>query len=316
MTSRPAAGRRILVIRHGALGDFVQALGPMQAIRRHHADAGVTLLTSSPFIAVGEASGWFDRVWVDDRSPIWRVGDWLALRRRLREAGFDRVYDLQTSHRTSLYFRMLGPGPRPEWSGVAPGCSHPHANPHRIAMHTVDRQAEQLRLAGIAEVPPPDLAWLDADIGRFDVLRPFVLLVPGGAVHRPAKRWPAERYAELASSMLQRGYCPVLLGGPDEVDLTSGIAASAPGAVDLAGQTTMLEVAGLARRAAAGIGNDTGPMHILATVGCPTVILFSKDSEPARCAPQGPSKTVVLQRPSLAGLASDTVLDAFNEVRG
>ncbi len=93
----------------------------------------------------------------------------------------------------------MGPGSRPEWSGIARGASHPHANPARDFMHTLDRQADQLRCAGIAyAVPALDLRWAASDLARFDLPDPFLLLVPGGAPHRPEKRWLAARYAELA----------------------------------------------------------------------------------------------------------------------
>ena len=119
------AGRtRLLVIRLGALGDFVQSMGPFAAIRRHHPDAHITLLTTAPYAGLGAASGYADQVWVDDRPPAWRIGAWLGLRRRLRAGRFDFVYDLQTSDRSGFYFRLFWPGPRPRWSGVARGRAH------------------------------------------------------------------------------------------------------------------------------------------------------------------------------------------------
>jgi len=140
-----ALHRRILVIKLGALGDFVQALGPMAAIRRHHAGAQIVLLTMAAFAAFARRSAYFDEVWLDDRPQPLAVARWWALRRRLVAGHFDRVYDLQTSGRTGWYFRLMGPGPRPEWSGIVRGCSHPHRNPARVRMHTLDRQADQLR---------------------------------------------------------------------------------------------------------------------------------------------------------------------------
>ena len=64
---------RVLVIKLGALGDVVQALGPFAAIRRNHPGAHVTLLTTAPYKAFLAASGWFDEIWIDDRPPPWRA---------------------------------------------------------------------------------------------------------------------------------------------------------------------------------------------------------------------------------------------------
>ena len=89
-----SAPRRILVIKLGALGDVIQALGPFAAIRRHHADAEITLLTTAPFAEFLRASPYFDHVMVDPRAPWRRVPAILALRRQLIDGQFDRVYDL------------------------------------------------------------------------------------------------------------------------------------------------------------------------------------------------------------------------------
>ncbi|MBM4438468.1 MAG: ADP-heptose--LPS heptosyltransferase, partial [Actinobacteria bacterium] len=156
---------RILVIKHGALGDFVLATGPFTAIRAHHLGDNVTLLTTPPFVDFARQSRLFDRVWVDPRPGVLQVGKWWSLLHRLREEPFARVYDLQTSTRSSFYFRLLA-RPKPQWSGIAKGASHRHDNPERARMHAVDRQAEQLRVAGIAHVPHPDLSWAKADISH------------------------------------------------------------------------------------------------------------------------------------------------------
>ncbi len=295
----------LLVIKLGALGDFVQALGPLQAIRRHHAEARITLLTTPLYVPLAEASGYVDAVWVDDRAPAFALGRHMAFRRKLIDAGFRRVYDLQTSDRSGWYFRLMT-GARPEWSGIAAGCSHPHADPERDHMHTIDRQAEQLAAAGITSVPAPDLAWFDAPVDALGVEGRFVLLAPGGAAHRPAKRWPVGRYAALARRLTAQGMQPVIVGGPEDAAAADEILQDCPEVQSLIGRTSLLELGGLARRAVAAVGNDTGPMHIAAAVGCRSVVLFSNASDPALCAQRGPDVTI-LHRPSLDGLDVDEV---------
>lgn len=291
---------RILVIKLGALGDFIQAMQAFQAIRLHHSQADITLMTTAPFEAVGKRCGWFDRVWIDSRPYFYQVRQWWRLGRQLAAGRYDRVYDLQTSDRSGWYFRLLR-GAKPEWSGIVAGCSHPHENPLRDTFHSVDRLADQLAAAGIRNIPPADLSWFDADVGAFVLPDRFALLVPGGSAHRPGKRWPPSRYAELASRLAARGVTPVILGGPDEQAAAETILATCPQAQSLLGRTSLLDIAGVARRAAAAIGNDTGPMHIAAAVGCPSVALFSSDSDPALCGQRGPDVTI-LRRPSLEDL--------------
>ncbi len=281
-------------------------MGPAAAIRAHHKDAEITLLTSAPFAEIAQMSPYFDRVWIDERPRGFDIAGWLRLRRRLRDARFDRVYDLQTSSRSSGYFHLLGPylfgrGPRPEWSGIARGASHPHANPRRDFMHTLDRQADQLAMAGIASVPPPDLSWVTADIVRFNLPTDFMLLVPGGAAHRLDKRWPARNYAQLAALIAQHGVTPVVIGGRDEIETVRQVVArhaagARPRRPDQSGEIVCL--GGAARYA---IGNDTGPMHLIVAAGCPATVLYSAASDPALTQPRGGNVTV-LRRDDLATL--------------
>ena len=131
-------------------------------------------------------------------------------------------------------------------------------------------------------------------------------LVPGSAPHRPVKRWPVAYYERLAQELHGRGLNPVVLGSSGE----SHLAAEIPSAIDLTGQTTFGDLADIARVARFAVGNDTGPMHLLAAAGCRSVVLFSHDSDPALCAPRG-AEVTVLRRPALADLAVEDVIDAL-----
>ncbi len=296
---------KILVIKLGALGDFVQAMGPFAAIRVHHPRAQITLLTTAPYADFARAAPYFDDVWVDVRPRLYDVQALLRLRKRLRDAAFDFIYDLQTSSRSNWYFRLMGPE-TPNWSGIAPGASHPHANPERDFIHTLDRQADQLRMAGIAAVPPPDLAWAKADIARFQLPARFVLLVPGGAAHRPEKRWPADRYLALAQFLAARDVTPVAIGGADEADLGRALGLGCPALRDLTGQTGFADIAALGKAALHTVGNDTGPMHLIAAGGGAATVLYSAASDPALTQPRG-ARITVLRRDSLADLSVDEV---------
>ncbi|MBC8451671.1 MAG: glycosyltransferase family 9 protein [Rhodospirillaceae bacterium] len=295
--------RTVLVIKLGALGDFVQALGPFASIRHHHPANRIVLLTTSPFVPIAEASDCFDEIHNDGRPEWWQFGKTRALRNWMRSLDPVRVYDLQTSGRSNRYFKLFR-NPRPEWSGIAAGCSHPHANPARDYMHTIERQAEQLSAAGIGKIPTPNLDWLDTNTSSLPVPDRFILMAPGGAAHRPDKRWPY--FADLARSLIGQDLTPVLLGTEAERDVIDTISAACPGAVDLTGRTNLMEIAGLARRAAGAVGNDTGPMHLIAATGCPSLVLYSSASDPALCAQRGPTVRI-LRKPNLADVGVEEV---------
>ncbi|MDZ4363950.1 glycosyltransferase family 9 protein [Brevundimonas sp.] len=308
----PRAIERILVIKLSALGDFVLALAAMKKIREAHPKAHITLLTTPPFEALAKACPYFNAV--DTGGRPHGLAAWLALRTRIRSARFSRVYDLQTSSQSNRIFQILRPGP-PAWSGIALGCSLPHSNPLRNGMHTLERQADQLMHAGIwpdapvtpGAAPPPDLSWIvkSAPSDRSTPAganrpRPYVIFVPGGSAHRMDKRWPVERYAELARILYGRGFDIVVVGGPQETELAHAIQRATPRARDLTGRTDFAAVAVLGAKAALAIGNDTGPLHLAAAAGAATIVLFSKASDPALSAPRG--RVTILQAESLSDL--------------
>ncbi|WP_411289155.1 glycosyltransferase family 9 protein [Phenylobacterium sp.] len=315
----PRAVPKILVIKLSALGDFVLALAAMKKIREAHAKAHITLLTTPPFEALARSCPYFNAVETDGRPE--GFPQWMTLRRRLRTAGYQRVYDLQTSAQSNRIFQALRPSP-PAWSGVALGCSLPHRNRLRDQMHTLERQADQLMYAGIwpdaptapGTAPGPDVSWIlrltatDRPVSGGVKPRPYVMFVPGGSVHRPEKRWPVERYSELARILYARGFDVVTIGGPQEAQLAHAIQRSVPRARDLTGRTDFASIAVLGARAALAVGNDTGPLHLAAAAGAPTIVLFSKASDPALSAPRG--HVAVLQADDLSQLPVATVAQA------
>ena len=103
--------------------------------------------------------------------------------------------------------------------------------------------------------------------------------------------------------LAEHGIASVIVGAGAE----KGLAAHIPAAIDLIGQTGFGDLCDLARAARFAVGNDTGPMHLIATAGCPSISLFSKDSNPAQCAPVG-RWTRILQQPNLADLPVEAVL--------
>jgi ADP-heptose:LPS heptosyltransferase len=306
MTAEP---NRILVVKLGALGNVVLSLGPFAAIRHHHAGARITLLTTAPYAGWLAASPWFDEVWVDDRPDWWDIAALFRLRRRLIAGRFDRIYDLQTSSRSCRYFQLMFGSRRPDWSGIAFGCSLPDRDPGRSQLHDVDRQFGQLRQAGIKLHPPADVSWSHGDISQFALPVPYALLAPGSSPHRLVKRWPAEHFSQLAVPLMQQGITPVVIGSAQEQPLADIIRDAVPETIDLTGRTDLSQLASLGRGARVAIGNDTGPMHLIGATNCPCVVLFSRDSDPKLCQPRGRSVTAV-QRADLRELEVKPVMTA------
>jgi ADP-heptose:LPS heptosyltransferase len=295
---RPAT--RILVVKLGAFGDIVLADGALRDIREHHRDAHITLLTRKGFAPLLQRCPWVDTVVVDDNAPRWRIDRMLALRQRLHSGSFDAAYDLQNSRRSWFYRRWLSAG-SPTWSI--------ERQPRAIGCSVPARHATQLRAAGITphwcEQPAPD--WIATGVEH-----PFVVLLPGSSARHPHKRWP--HYAGLASRLTGDGLLVASIPGIEE----PGIAAGFDGIVlKRDGQVlTLPELAGVLQRAACVIGNDSGPTHLAACLGTPTVALFETAS-PARISTAIESRgAACLDASVVADITIERVLEAVQRQLG
>lgn len=314
--SRPV--QRVLIIARGPLESFVVALAGMRRIRQAHPGAQIALLTTPPFERLARACPDVDRIDVGGEPE--GFGEWRELIGRLRAARIDRVYDLDGSAWSNRLFQLLRPFP-PVWSGTAFGCALPHRNPRRKALPALERQADQLKAAGIwpdaptepGTAPPPDAGWLaHRGLGPRAQPRPHILLAPGPKAEAEARRWPVKAYGELAHALRLQGYDVVVVGGPDESSLAQAIQHRAQ-ARDLTGRTDYAQVASLAARAALAIGNDPAFLHLAAAAGAPTLALLPTAADPLKCAPRG--HVAVLQAASLAELTVDDVLSAAERLK-
>jgi ADP-heptose:LPS heptosyltransferase len=303
---------KILVIRHGALGDFVSCMGAFEAIRKHHKDDEITLLTNSPYVKLGEECGYFDAIHIDNRPKIWQLHKWITLRNWLKSESFNLVYDMQNSGRTSLYFKYLCPK-KTRWSGACKGADFQLSQEVLKNDHHYTRYAKQLKIAGIKNIPNPHLNWMKSDISRFSLPGEYVVLVPGCSANAPYKRWPAESYGELSRHLLARRYKPVIIGGPDDIEACKTVAKICPHALNLCGLTSLHDLAAVSRGAKLVVGNDTGPMHITALTGIPTFFLFSGTHDPKKVIPLL-NNAHYLEKNPLTELSAETVLEKIESL--
>ena len=278
--------RRILVIKHGALGDMVQAMDAFASLRAAHKSDHLAVLTSPPFIDLLTASPYFDEVLEDDRAPIYRVGSWLKMRRLFR-SGWSRIYDFQCSSRTRRYFRYFIRSTGIEFMGAAKGASHPI--PNFEGVNNRDRMLITAGLGGVKSVTA-NLDWLgggDNLLGDVKLPRRYAILLPGCSPAKPSKRWSAAGYAGLAKGLIDQGITPVLAGTKHDASAAADIEIILPEISSILGQTNIDQLCQVFRGAVAVIGNDTGPVFLAARMGTPTVMIMGADTNPTMSAPVG-----------------------------
>ena len=283
----PTNPENVLVIKLGALGDFIMAQGIFTAIRRHHPYGKITLLTIPQLQTMAEKSGLFDTIILDNRQKL----NILKIPAMIKRNGYSHIYDLQGNSRTNTYYRTLRLGSlrKPKhWAGPARWATHPRP-PHRKGTHRVQWWQDQMQDLGIAPPYTANWDWFQGDISSLNMPDKYALLVTGCSPHRPDKKWGAGNYIDMAKRLINTGITPVLIGAKDETEINEAIKKHCSLCVDLTNKTDLFQLSTLAQNACIAIGNDTGPMHVIAAVGCPTVTVFSQASDPTFIAPRNAS---------------------------
>lgn len=322
--SVPDDGRseRLLIVRLSAMGDVIHALPAAQALREAYPEAMIGWIIEERWAellcAPGAArrgarsaqrplvdwlhtvnlKGWSKSLFsLHGLEPIARVWN------DVRAAGYQVAIDLQGAIRSAVLAR---------WSGapVVYGTREPRESAAALwytqqatvrGKHVIEQGlsvVESLvgrRLAvPAAEFPRDDGAEerIEERLREFGTMR-FAILNPGAGWG--AKRWPAERYGQVARGLAKCGVQSVVNYGPGEEDLARAAEASSEGAAR-AFQCSIGELIALTRRAKLFVGGDTGPLHLAAALKVPVVAIFGP-TDPARNGPYG-TRSVVLRNPA------------------
>ncbi len=301
---------RILVIKHGALGDLVQGFDAFAGLRAGRLDAHITLLTSPAFATFSRRAPWFDEVVEDPRASVINLPQLFRMRRFLR-SGWDMVVDLQCSRRTARYHQFLASSAT-RWFGTAAGASDPY--PDFTGVNNADRMKVAIAMVGGNTDVTASLDWLASGDGADNEGRDAVVLIPGCSLAKPSKRWPAASYAALANSFLADGRRVVIVGTAADREAADAVLNDAPDCLDLVGQTSLDALVDLFRCAYAVVGNDTGPVFLAAKTGVPTLMVMGGDTDPSMSAPVG-ARAGWVRQDDVANVTLQQAIDALATLR-
>ena len=259
----------ILVIKHGSLGDIIQADGIFRAIKEAHPDSYITLMTTSIYSSLMQKSPYIDQIIIDDRPPLWKIINFISLYKRLKSYRFKVVYDLQNSQRTSFYKRYFAKNA--SWV-TTERRHHPTSGLRGLSEMLKDRGINNKNLL------KPDIKWLANNaenlLNQNKIEQRYILLLPGSSRSHKEKRWPY--YSDLASLLIKNKYCVVSVLGPDELELATKI----PG--HILTNLNWEELAGVVQKACYIIGNDSGPCHIASCLNKKGIALFGPKTSSIR----------------------------------
>ncbi len=271
----------ILIIKHGSLGDIVQASGAIQDIYENHKNNRIYLLTTKTYLKVFKKNPFIHEVILDKRLPRYNLIYLYFLMRELKKYSFSKVFDLQNSSRTNFYKNILFPKAKKEtWSSSI--TTLPEViNKKEFDKHSVlDRFNHQLQTSGLktSNTLNPDFSWACSgisDIKNHFKLEKFILLFPFCSPHLHIKKWPYYNdLIKLISDKFGNEYKIVTAPGPTEINDAKEINAQI--LLDNGKALDISQLTSLVKNSSFVIANDTGPAHIAAHVGAKGLTLFGK----------------------------------------
>lgn len=295
---------RLLVVKTSSIGDIVHALPVVQAIKEAAPHLSLGWVVRRRCADVLRGNPWVDALIVMPDKPSPR--ELLALSRELHEANYEVALDMQGLFLSGLVTRLSVAPVRLGWDRNrelnALFLTHPRVPGKGQRRHEIDllygfAEALGIHVSHQEFTPQPYLAsegLARAEEWLAGLPRPRIALNVGAS--RAYKRWPTERWQEVAQELAGAGRSLVFVGDKHDAEIVAQIVPSLSGNfADLAGKTTLRELASVLASCDLLVTADTGPMHLAVAVGTPVVALFGA-TDPARHGPYG-RRNIVLHKP-------------------
>ncbi|MCB1018852.1 MAG: lipopolysaccharide heptosyltransferase I [Acidobacteria bacterium] len=294
---------RLLLIRLGAMGDVLHTLPALTLLRRALPEAKIAWAVEPHWAPLLRGNPALDEV-IEVPLKAWRKRmfaaetrrGWQALRDGLSERNFDAAIDFQGLIKSALLARAARPGSVAGFERGAVRESlaarfYTHTFPAN-RRHVVDKNLALARgVCGVTDDFPAAVFLPEGERAGSLPGGDFILASP--LAGWKSKQWPPERYAELAALAWRQRRLPLVLdGAPADRAYLERIAAHAPEGACPVHVSSLLELVGATRAAAAVLGVDSGPMHLAAALNKPGVALFGP-TDPERNGPYGGALTVL-----------------------
>jgi len=290
----------ILVIKLRYNGDVLLTTPLFRVLREQFPQARLTALVNQGTEIVLKHNSCLDHIavlpranWVQQIQFLWFI----------RSCGFDCVIDVSDGDRSAFITAISGARMKIGFNreGLWRGNVYSWSTKGQYGtMHMLDYHAQLLIPLGIEpRVCAPELNVSDEESQAADqILANYGLKGVNWVMLHPAARycfkaWPPERFAALGDALIKEGFQVMLIGSEHEQSVAEEVMqASQQKFVSLVGKTTLRELAALMKECRVFAGNDAGPMHMAAAVGCPVVALFGP-TDPAVWGPRGKSCHVI-----------------------
>jgi len=266
----------ILIIKHGSLGDLIQANGAIEDIKKSNKKSNVALLTSRPYFDLMSKCPYVDEIIIDKRLPRWNFFYLYKLKKILSSYNFTHVFDLQNSSRTKFYSKYILNTAK--WSSTETTLEPGQLKTDFDKEPVLKRIEIQLKKSGIKteNVKKSNLNWAVSNIRQITkeyISKKYILIFPFCSPKLIAKKWPF--YSILISRLkakYKNKYDIVIAPGPNEIEEAKLLSAQV--ILDKGRPLKLDELISLIKDASFIVANDTGPAHICSHMNKPGLVLF------------------------------------------
>jgi len=266
----------VLIIKHGSLGDLIQANGAIKDIKEFYKNRKVFLLTSKQYSIFMSECPYIDGVIIDKRLPRWNLMFLYNLKKSLSKYNFTKVFDLQNSNRTRFYKNFILKNV--EWSSSETTLKPGEKKKDFDTKPVLDRMELQLNESNIPTkyIKNIDLRWANEDLSRLSkqyTNRDYFLIFPFSSKKHKIKRWPF--FKDLISRIrreYKNNYSILIAPGPNEFDEANQMNANI--VMDNGEPINIKMLISLISGAKFVISNDTGPAHIASHLNKKGLVLF------------------------------------------
>ena len=274
----------ILIIKHGSLGDLIQANGAMKDIKQSFPNDKVFLLTTPPYANFMSYCPYINGVVIDKRLPRWNILYLLKLKKTIERFSFTKVFDLQNSSRTKFYRKIFFKNVN--WSSSETSLEEGQKKQDFDQEPVLKRMKIQLEKSGINinHTEKPDLTWAIKNVKSLMnqyIEGNYIALFPFCSSKHKDKVWPYfTRLIKEIKNIYGSKYNVVVAPGPNEITMAKKLDAN----VILNKETplNLMELVGLIKGASYIISNDTGPAHISAHLNKKGLVLFGSHKSPKK----------------------------------
>ena len=299
----------ILIIKHGSLGDLIQANGAIKDIKEFYSNRKVFLLTSRPYSLFMSECPYIDGVIIDKKLPRWNLFYLYNLKKLLSKYQFTKVFDLQNSRRTRFYKNFILKNL--DWSSSLTTLESGQSKKDFDDYPVLDRMELQLKKSSIPtnNVKNVDLSWAYEDLSKIIkqyTNRDYILIFPFCSKKHQNKKWPF--FKDLISQIrreYKNNYSVLVAPGPNE--LTEAKELNANVVLDEGNPINIKMLISLIKGAKFIVSNDTGPAHIASHLKKNGLVLFGSHTSAKKVSIEN-SNFKALSVKNLADLDVDTVM--------